>query len=245
MQKIRRKIRKLNVVANLFLIQILFSCTFPPPTIYQPYSDSEEIEKWGGYKEEKINDENYKINFIGNKSTWQNLAFRYVLYRASEIAIAKNYTHFEIDNVRDRSMYLRSELYSGGKSSLLVANVEILIHFSNLKSENSINALNYKSISQTDKLSKKHYLQDPFFLLKILDICEKGELYTIKNNQSNCKCLISNLENMLPQTVLENYISKKNDSSDKEMFRVKKVIKDLEKHCKSSHSDKLYQVKNE
>ena len=76
----------LKLFVAMFVAFILVGCA----TTYTPRGGG------GGYQERRINDNFYRLTFVGNGSTTQETVQTYWLYRAAELAIEKGYDGFEI-----------------------------------------------------------------------------------------------------------------------------------------------------
>lgn len=62
-------------------------------TAYQPLGAT------GGYKDERLEDDTYRVSFYGNGKTPRPVVLKYFLYRCAELTLAHGYEYFEIYNV--------------------------------------------------------------------------------------------------------------------------------------------------
>lgn len=63
-------------------------------TAYQPLGAT------GGYKDEKLEDDTYRVSFFGNGNTPRPVVLKYFLYRCAELTLEHTYEYFEIFNAR-------------------------------------------------------------------------------------------------------------------------------------------------
>jgi hypothetical protein len=76
-----------------FLTMIVTSWTImgcSTATYYQPASSNEEP----GYRDQKIEDNKYRISFVGNAVTPRETVELYLLYRAAELTTQNNFDYF-------------------------------------------------------------------------------------------------------------------------------------------------------
>lgn len=66
-------------------------------TTYQEYTLIDEMSfSKGGYRDEMLDDGNYKIKFYSNSWTSKQKIEKYLRYRGAELTIKNNYKYFEI-----------------------------------------------------------------------------------------------------------------------------------------------------
>ncbi len=68
------------------LLSLLAACM----TAYKPYGMG------GGYKEEKLDDDTYRVSFYGNGNTPSGVVLKYFLYRCAELTLEHDFTYFEL-----------------------------------------------------------------------------------------------------------------------------------------------------
>lgn len=59
-------------------------------TAYQPLGAT------GGYKDERLEKDTYRVSFFGNGNTSRPAVFKYFLYRCAELTLEQGYEYFEI-----------------------------------------------------------------------------------------------------------------------------------------------------
>ncbi len=59
-------------------------------TAYQPRGAT------GGYEEEKLADDTYRVSFFGNGNTPRGVVLKYFLYRCAELTLQRGYAYFEL-----------------------------------------------------------------------------------------------------------------------------------------------------
>lgn len=59
-------------------------------TAYQPLGAT------GGYKDERLDKDTYRVSFVGNGNTSRQAVLKYFLYRCAELTLAQGYEYFEI-----------------------------------------------------------------------------------------------------------------------------------------------------
>lgn len=96
--------RALSIAASLS-VAMLTSCITPTP--YQPEIRGQRIH--GGYSEEQLGDNRYRVTFDGNTLTSRERVEGYLLYRAAELTVENGFDWFRIvdrETERDRRIYL-------------------------------------------------------------------------------------------------------------------------------------------
>ncbi len=95
----------------LSLAATLAACATSTP--YQPARDGE-----GGYSEQRIENNRYRIRFIGNSSTPRETVENYMLYRAAELTLNAGYDYFVMsgNDTEARTRYSQSVSAYGGPS---------------------------------------------------------------------------------------------------------------------------------
>ncbi len=100
------------IVASLALAGLLSACATATP--YQPNIPGQATS--GGYSEQRVEGNRFRVNFAGNSLTSRETVEGYLLYRAAELTVQEGYDWFSIAdrNVeRDRRTYIeRDPLYS-------------------------------------------------------------------------------------------------------------------------------------
>lgn len=100
------------IVASLALAGLLSACATATP--YQPNIPGQATS--GGYSEQRVEANRFRVNFAGNSLTSRETVEGYLLYRAAELTVQEGYDWFSIAdrNVeRDRRTYIeRDPLYS-------------------------------------------------------------------------------------------------------------------------------------
>lgn len=96
-------------IMALGLAATLAACATVTP--YQPARDGE-----GGYTEQRIENNRYRIRFIGNSSTPRETVENYMLYRAAELTLDAGYDYFVLssNDVEARTRYSQSISAYGG-----------------------------------------------------------------------------------------------------------------------------------
>ncbi|KKC24637.1 CC0125/CC1285 family lipoprotein [Sphingomonas sp. SRS2] len=82
----------------------LTGCTTPTP--YQPLERGSATT--GGYSDQRIEQDRYRVSFVGNSMTTRETVEAYLLYRAAELTVARGYDWFEM---ADRNTERRSRTY--------------------------------------------------------------------------------------------------------------------------------------
>lgn len=76
----------LRAVVAAGLAVLLAGCMTP----YQPHGMT------GGYTDEKIDEDTYRVSFQGNGNTHREAVLKYFLYRCAELTLQKGYAYFEL-----------------------------------------------------------------------------------------------------------------------------------------------------
>jgi hypothetical protein len=95
----------LSFTTSLSVAMILSSCMTPTP--YQPEVRGQRIH--GGYSEEHLGDNRYRVTFDGNTLTSRERVEGYLLYRAAELTVQNGYDWFRVvdrETERDRRIYV-------------------------------------------------------------------------------------------------------------------------------------------
>ncbi len=72
----------------------LAGCATPTP--YQPLGSSNSVR--GGYSDQQITDNTWRVSFVGNTLTSRQTVENYLLYRAAQLTVEKGYASFTIIN---------------------------------------------------------------------------------------------------------------------------------------------------
>jgi hypothetical protein len=72
------------------------------PTPYQPMSSQNAV--WGGFTDQKLDENHYRVTFRGNDVTSREQVESYLLYRAAELTVNQGFDWFEMveRNTRNR-----------------------------------------------------------------------------------------------------------------------------------------------
>ena len=99
MNFVRNGLSRTNVLVAAILGTAFMGCTpMSVPTPYQSY-----VKPVGGYSDNQIGDEVYRVVFEGNQTTPLPTAYAYSIYRAAEIARDHNAPYFEVvEGFQDR-----------------------------------------------------------------------------------------------------------------------------------------------
>jgi len=90
----RRARRCLTALASATLIAALGACASPTP--YQPYRAESVSGVHGGYSDQRLTDNRFRVRFHGNEFTSRERVETYLLYRAAELTLANGYDWFTI-----------------------------------------------------------------------------------------------------------------------------------------------------
>ncbi len=92
--------KKVALVGALALAAGLAACATPTP--YQPRVTSGSVT--GGFSEQRLESDRYRVSFAGNSLTSRETVERYLLYRAAEVTAQSGYDWFETaDRRTDRT----------------------------------------------------------------------------------------------------------------------------------------------
>jgi hypothetical protein len=91
---------KARLVAAVALAALLTACATATP--YQPNLPGQTAS--GGFTDQRLETNRYRVNFAGNSLTSRETVERYLLYRAAELTVQQGYDWFETaDRRTDRS----------------------------------------------------------------------------------------------------------------------------------------------
>ena len=100
------------IVASLALAGLLSACATATP--YQPNIPGQSVS--GGYSEQRIEANRFRVNFTGNSLTSRETVEGYLLFRAAELTVQEGYDWFAIvdrNTETDRRTYVeRDPFYS-------------------------------------------------------------------------------------------------------------------------------------
>jgi hypothetical protein len=104
--------KSVAIIASLVLAGLLAACTTATP--YQPNIPGQAVS--GGYSEQRIEPNRFRVNFAGNSLTSRETVEGYLLYRAAELTVEQGYDWFSIvdrNTEADRRTYIeRDPFYS-------------------------------------------------------------------------------------------------------------------------------------
>ncbi|CAN5514106.1 hypothetical protein BH10PSE4_BH10PSE4_32870 [soil metagenome] len=83
--------RKAGLVAAVALAALLTACATATP--YQPNLPGQSAS--GGFTDQRLESDRYRVNFAGNSMTSRETVERYLLYRAGELTVQNGYDWFE------------------------------------------------------------------------------------------------------------------------------------------------------
>ena len=90
---------RLDRIIAFMLAALLCACATPTP--YQPDIPGQRVA--GGFSEERLAADRYRVTFAGNCFTSRERVERYLLYRAAELTLEKDYDWFTvIDRLTER-----------------------------------------------------------------------------------------------------------------------------------------------
>ena len=89
-----RKSRRLQALAVLALATAVSACTTATP--YQPYRPELAGGVHGGFSEERLAADRFRVRFHGNELTSRDRVEGYLLYRAAELTVQQQYDWFTI-----------------------------------------------------------------------------------------------------------------------------------------------------
>lgn len=104
-------IRRIATTSLVALSLLLNACATSTP--YQPNIPGQSPA--GGYSDERLAENRYRVTFTGNSFTSRDRVEGYMLYRAAELTLERGYDWFRIvDRVteRDRRTYVEPGLYN-------------------------------------------------------------------------------------------------------------------------------------
>jgi hypothetical protein len=80
------------IIASLALSALMAACTTATP--YQPNIPGQKVS--GGFSEQRIESNRFRVNFSGNSLTSRETVEGYLLYRAAELTVEQGYDWFSI-----------------------------------------------------------------------------------------------------------------------------------------------------
>jgi hypothetical protein len=83
--------KKVALVAAMVLTAGLAACATATP--YQPNVKGQQVS--GGFSEQRVEADRYRVNFTGNTLTSRETVERYLLYRSAELTVQQGYDWFE------------------------------------------------------------------------------------------------------------------------------------------------------
>lgn len=86
--------RSLSLGAAMTLVAALGACATSTP--YQPYRAESAGGIHGGYSEQQLGNNRFRVRFHGNELTSRERVETYLLYRAAELTLANGYDWFSI-----------------------------------------------------------------------------------------------------------------------------------------------------
>ena len=92
--------RRILVVGALAITVTAGACT-TTPTPYQPYRAESAGGIHGGYSDQRLAPNRYRVRFHGNELTSRERVETYLLYRAAELTVANGYDWFAIADRHD------------------------------------------------------------------------------------------------------------------------------------------------
>jgi hypothetical protein len=87
--------RRKRTISALAIIASLGACT-TTPTPYQPYRSESAGGVHGGYSDQRLAPDRFRVMFHGNELTSRERVENYLLYRAAEITIANGFDWFVV-----------------------------------------------------------------------------------------------------------------------------------------------------
>lgn len=103
----RRLVRSLRMLAApLSAVALLAACATPTP--YQPLTTHGNAT--GGYSEQRLEDNRYRVTFVGNEFTSRQRVENYLLYRAAELTLQAGYDGFTMVQ-RGTDPHTRTRVY--------------------------------------------------------------------------------------------------------------------------------------
>lgn len=91
----RRTYRSTLAIGALAMMMLAGACT-TTPTPYQPYRAEQAGGVHGGYSDQRLAENRFRVRFHGNELTSRERVEKYLLYRAAELTVANGYDWFAI-----------------------------------------------------------------------------------------------------------------------------------------------------
>lgn len=88
-----RQFGRAAIVAPIAAVALLAACATPTP--YQPLG-AEGTRASGGYASQQIEQDRFRVRFVGNRLTDRERVENYLLYRAAELTVQQGYGCFTI-----------------------------------------------------------------------------------------------------------------------------------------------------
>jgi hypothetical protein len=107
------QMRRVMIAGLLALTAGLSACATATP--YQPNIKGQATS--GGYSEQRLTTDRFRVVFAGNSLTNRDTVERYMLYRSAELTLAEGYDWFEIDDRRtdrDVQTYVNRDPFAYG-----------------------------------------------------------------------------------------------------------------------------------
>ena len=104
--------RRLLIAGALAVAAALSGCATATP--YQPNIRGQAAS--GGFSEQQLTQDRFRVNFAGNTLTKRDTVERYLLYRAAELTLQQGYDWFEMDDRRtdrDQRTYIDRDPFYG------------------------------------------------------------------------------------------------------------------------------------
>jgi hypothetical protein len=89
-----QRLRSGLIAAPITAALLLSACTTPTP--YQPLARGSQVS--GGYSEQRLEDNRFRVTFSGNSLTSRQRVENYLLFRAAEITLQSGYDGFTMVN---------------------------------------------------------------------------------------------------------------------------------------------------
>ncbi|MSR14231.1 MAG: hypothetical protein EXR86_06625 [Gammaproteobacteria bacterium] len=86
------------------LILSLFGCALGTQTPYQPLQNN------GGYSEQRIEANRYRVTFVGNSLTTREEVENYLLFRMAELTVSQGYDYFIVsdNDTESNTVYMQT-----------------------------------------------------------------------------------------------------------------------------------------
>ncbi|HEY9236264.1 MULTISPECIES: CC0125/CC1285 family lipoprotein [Phenylobacterium] len=100
--------KSVAIIASLALAGLAAACTTATP--YQPNIPGQQVS--GGYSEQQIEANRFRVNFAGNSLTSRETVEGYLLYRAAELTVQQGFDWFSIvdrSTEADRRTYIERD----------------------------------------------------------------------------------------------------------------------------------------